>query len=175
MKNHSKKTIWIACIVVVVMFSFSFILAPVYNALCRSTGLGGKINLTPYASQLIAPDTTHPITVQLLATNNANLPWEFYPRATSVKTFPEDNTKIIFHVKNNTKKTMTVQAIPSISPWQAAVHFHKIECFCFKKQILKGGVSLDMPVIFRIDKALPADIHVITLAYTLFDVTASKP
>jgi len=61
---------------------------------------------------------------------------------------------------------MTVQAIPSITPWQAAVHLHKIECFCFTQQTLKAGESIEIPVLFRIDKALPTEIKTVTLAYT---------
>ena len=65
---------------------------------------------------------------------------------------------------------MTVQAIPSISPGLAVAHFHKLECFCFNQQSLKSGEALEMPLMFKIDKDLPRNIHTITLAYTLFDV-----
>jgi cytochrome c oxidase assembly protein subunit 11 len=69
---------------------------------------------------------------------------------------------------------MTVQAIPSMTPSEALGHFHKIQCFCFNQQSLKGLESKDMPMIFRIDKEIPKEIHVITLAYTLFDVTPNE-
>ena len=69
---------------------------------------------------------------------------------------------------------MTVQAIPSMTPTEAISHFHKIECFCFRQQTLKGRESREMPLIFQIDKDLPKDIHVITLSYTLFDATPKE-
>jgi cytochrome c oxidase assembly protein subunit 11 len=69
---------------------------------------------------------------------------------------------------------MVAQAVPSIVPGKAVEFFHKTECFCFTQQALDAGKSIDMPVVFIVDQALPADIHTITLSYTLFDVTASK-
>ncbi len=172
MRHPQHKTILILTATVVIMFSFSFAMAPLYNALCKATGINGKPNLVPYTEQETnAPDLSHPITVQFITTTNANLAWDFYPRKSSIKTHPDEDTKILFFVKNNTNKTMTVQAIPSITPWQSVKYFHKIECFCFTQQTLHAGESLEMPVVFRIDKQLPPEIHTITLAYTLFDVT----
>ena len=69
---------------------------------------------------------------------------------------------------------MQVQAIPSMTPTNALAHFHKIECFCFEQQTLKSQESKEMPMIFRIDNALPKEVHVITLAYTLFDTTPKE-
>lgn len=171
--QSSRKTVVLLLSVVIFMFGVSFAMAPLYNALCRSTGWGGKINLVPYVSDT-APDLEHPITIQFVTMNNANLPWNFSPQQLSVTTHLEENTKMIFTMKNNANKIMTVQAIPSITPWQAAKYFHKVECFCFSQQTLAAGESLTIPVIFRVDHQLPPDIHVITLAYTLFDVTHSK-
>jgi cytochrome c oxidase assembly protein subunit 11 len=69
-------------------------------------------------------------------------------------------------------EAMVAQAIPSVSPARAAEYFHKTECFCFNQQPLDGRTSAEMPLQFIIDRDLPADIHTITLSYTLFDVTA---
>ena len=112
--------------------------------------------------------------MQFVTTTNADLAWDFYPKAHSLDIQPEANNTMLFYVKNNTQHTMTVQAIPSITHWQAAKHLHKIECFCFRQQTLKAGETLAMPVVFRIDKDIPSDIKTVTLAYTLFDVTSQK-
>ena len=69
---------------------------------------------------------------------------------------------------------MTVQAVPSFTPLVAARYFHKVECFCFTQQTLAPGESKAMSVVFRLDHQLPAELHTITLAYTLFDVSKMK-
>jgi cytochrome c oxidase assembly protein subunit 11 len=70
---------------------------------------------------------------------------------------------------------MTAQAVPSISPGSAAVYFHKTECFCFTQQVLQPGQRIEMPVRFIVDRDIPEDVRHLTLGYTLFNVTASKP
>jgi len=49
-------------------------------------------------------------------------------------------------------------------------------CFCFNNQLLEAGQSLEMPVIFVINPALPKHVKTVTLSYTYFDVsnTANK-
>jgi cytochrome c oxidase assembly protein subunit 11 len=102
------------------------------------------------------------------------MPWEFYPKTKTIDVHPGENNKIFFYAKNPTGKDMSVQAIPSMTPTEALSHFHKIQCFCFTQQTLKAHQSRDMPMIFRIDNDIPKDIHVISLAYTLFDTTPKE-
>jgi cytochrome c oxidase assembly protein subunit 11 len=172
-----RKVIAITGAAAAVMFSFCFAIVPFYSVICRATG----INTSVPDQDLVKPATganAHPvadvnreITIQFVAEHNMGMPWDFYPKTKSVKIHPGQNTKVYFYARNATDKDMTVQAIPSITPVQSMSHFHKIECFCFKQQSLKAHQSRDMPLIFNVDNDIPKDVHVITLAYTLFDVT----
>lgn len=176
MLNPIKKTVLMGACCALLMFGFSFALSPLYRIVCKTTGLNGGVNVAEIndANANSLPDTQKNITVQFVATNNDNLPWDFYPQKNTLVVHPEQTAEMHFFAKNNTKHTMTVQAIPSFAPAVSARYFHKIECFCFRQQTLKAGESKDMAVVFRVDKALPADIHIITLAYTLFDVTQQR-
>jgi len=49
---------------------------------------------------------------------------------------------------------------------EAAMYFKKTDCFCFKRQLLKSGEEKDMPVVFVVDRDLPAGIDNIVLTYT---------
>jgi cytochrome c oxidase assembly protein subunit 11 len=172
-KSHRKIFI-IGSIAAVVMFAFCFAIVPVYSKICLATG----INTSVPTSQLTTPttasktvDLSREVTIQFVAMNDMGLPWDFSPQVKSVVVHPGENTKVFFHVRNTTTNQMVVQAIPSMTPTDAISHFHKIECFCFRQQTLAGRTSKEMPLIFNVDKDLPKEMHVITLAYTLFDVT----
>lgn len=171
--SHKKIIIW-ASIATTLMFCFCFAVAPFYSIICRATGISTSIptkELISITSAKQGVDTTRTITVQFVATNHMGMPWDFYPRTTSVTIHPGENKKVYFYARNMTNKPMIVQAIPSMTPTEAMSHFHKIECFCFRQQALKAREDKNMPLIFNVDKNLPKDIRVITLAYTLFDVT----
>jgi len=45
-KKELRKTVAIITVIVFILFSFSFALVPLYNTLCRTTGLNGRVNLT---------------------------------------------------------------------------------------------------------------------------------
>lgn len=175
--NKSNKKIFIiGGIAAGIMFAFCFAMVPLYSLVCKKTGINNTLStdlITPAAAEAIsqATDLSREVTVQFTATNHMGMPWDFYPRIKSIKVHPGEKTKIIFFAKNPTINDMVSQAIPSMTPVEAIGHFHKIECFCFNQQKLKAGESKDMVMIFQIDKDLPKDIHVITLAYTLFDAT----
>ena len=65
------------------------------------------------------------------------------------------------------------QAVPSISPTGTAKYFHKTECFCFSPQKFAAGEGRDMPVRFIVDPGLPSNVDKLTLAYTIYDATAT--
>ena len=101
--------------------------------------------------------------------------WQFGPQADQISVHPGATQEIRFVAYNPTDKPMTAQAIPSVSPSRAAAYFHKTECFCFTQQVLQPGERIEMPVRFFVDRDLPADVHHLTLAYTLFDITSRQP
>jgi len=64
---------------------------------------------------------------------------------------------------------VTGQAVPSVSPGNAARYLRKIECFCFTEQYLEAGEAQQMSVRFYIDEELPEEINTLTLSYSLFN------
>jgi cytochrome c oxidase assembly protein subunit 11 len=83
---------------------------------------------------------------------------------------PGELRQVMFEIVNGTDRVMTGQAIPSYGPPHAAQYFRKLECFCFSQQTLQPGERRQMPVVFVVDSALPADVATITLSYTFFEV-----
>jgi cytochrome c oxidase assembly protein subunit 11 len=178
-KKKHRRVFVVGGIAAVAMFAFCFAMVPLYSIICKKTGINTSIAngelLTKAEAAHTAPDLSREVTIQFTATNHMGLPWDFYPQQKSVRVHPGENVTVYFYAKNTTDKTMTVQAIPSMTPPESISHFHKIECFCFRQQTLAAHASKSMPLIFRIDKELPSSVHVITLAYTLFPTTASTP
>lgn len=178
---QNRKLIIITASAAAIMFGFCFAMVPLYNVFCKATGVstssanGALLSQATPAQLKEQPDLSREITVQFTATNHNGMPWAFYPKVKSITVHPGESHQVLFYAKNTTPQKMTVQAIPSMTPTEAISHFHKIQCFCFNQQSLSAGESKDMPMQFRIDKAIPKDVHVITLAYTLFDVTPTPP
>jgi len=174
LRNKNFRLMMILLIIVVLMFGFGYLMVPFYNVLCNVLGINGKTGSATVAANVSSIDKTRMITVQFIASNNANLPWKFYPLKTTVRVHPGANTKVAFFAENESGKTMTVQAIPSVTPGLAAVYLKKTECFCFAQQTLASKESMDMPLLFHIDRDIPKNINTVTLGYTLFNVTGKK-
>jgi len=171
--NNIAMTVGKLSVVVVVMFAFVFVvMVPLYDALCDALGINGKTSGERYQVVESAVDTSREVRIQFVATNNDSMPWEFRPTDSVLKVNPGASNDTAFYARNPLAKDMIAQAIPSISPSRAAEYFHKTECFCFNQQPLAAGEQTDMALQFIVDQDLPADIHTITLSYTIFDVTA---
>jgi cytochrome c oxidase assembly protein subunit 11 len=161
-------------LIVIGMFGFGFALVPIYDVFCDITGLNGKTENEAFvpADQIV--DTSREITVQFITTNNDQMIWEFRPEVFTIKAHPGQEILTTFFARNPTNQSMVGQAIPNVSPGRAAVYFHKTECFCFEKQMLKGGETITMPVKFIVDRDVPDNVNTITLSYTLFDITDAE-
>ncbi len=161
-------------VLVVAMFAFGFALVPIYDVMCDAFGINGKPSGNAYRGSQVV-DEARQVRVQFLATNSADMGWEFHPKADELVLSPGAVGEMLFVARNPSDRPMTAQAIPSIAPSEAAAYFHKTECFCFTQQMLQPGERIEMPVRFIVDRDLPRDVHHLTLAYTLFDITARKP
>lgn len=173
MPNKHVKLVGILTLVVVGMFAFGFALVPIYNSLCKTLGINGKITREAAAgpTQSTQRVVDREVTVEFVATNNSGVPWAFYPKTRKITVHPGEVATLAFYAENKTDHRMTVQAIPSVTPGIAAKYIKKTECFCFTQQTLNGHEAMDMPLLFHLDLDLPAKVKTITLAYALFDVT----
>lgn len=173
MQKKHIKTVTTLILVVIGMFAFGFALVPIYNSLCKSLGINGKVTLkaVKYDAKKSVINNNRIITVEFVATNNSGIPWAFYPKTSKIRVHTGEIARLAFYAENKTAHKMTVQAIPSVTPGIAAKYIKKTECFCFTQQTLGGHEAMNMPLLLHIDNDLPNNIQTITLAYTLFDVT----
>ncbi len=173
-----QKTVKWIVLIAVFMFGFSFALIPLYNVLCKITGLNGKIDIesaTLYQPALYKSDTINPqarlITLEFDTTRNQDLDCEFRPEHPALQVTIGELTTTTYHVRNLSNRTLLLQAIPSISPGIAAKYLKKLECFCFSKQTLGPYESKVLPLRFWLEPEIPKNIKRLTLSYTLFDIT----
>ncbi|MGO1499656.1 MAG: cytochrome c oxidase assembly protein [Marinobacter sp.] len=151
------------------MFAFGFALVPLYDVFCDITGINGKTSGRYESTERVAADMNRTIKVQFLAQNGPDMPWVFRPVERSVEVHPGEPTTVNFYAENPTGQDMVGQAIPSLSPSEGTLYFHKTECFCFNQQPLSAGQNTEMPLVFIVDQDLPEHITKLTLSYTLYD------
>lgn len=173
---NSKNTrlVKILVLVVVGMFGFGFALVPLYDVLCKVTGLNGKIEQAALKEVAYPIDSKREITVEFLTMVNENTPLKFRAETKQIKVHPGQYYTVKFYAENLTDRPMVARAIPSISPGLTTEFFNKTECFCFSQQTFKAKEAKEMPVRFAVDPKIPSDYKTITLAYTFFDNTKTS-
>lgn len=152
------------------MFGFGFALVPLYGALCDLTGFNGRTSDMVLAADVSEqPDEQRLVTVEFLTTVNGGRPWEFAAETQTLRVHPGKLYTVNFTARNAQDHAVVAQAVPSVTPWNAARHLKKTECFCFRQQAFAAGERKQMPVRFMLDPELPADVDTVTLSYTFFD------
>lgn len=155
-------------VMAVSMFAFGFLLVPLYEVMCKITGIGGRTNAEAATISATQEVSGRLITVEFIAVLNEQAPWEFRPTVTSMQVHPGKLYNTAFFARNLTDGVLVGSAVPSVAPGQAAKHFIKTECFCFTQQNFTAGEGRDMGVQFMINPALPEFVDRITLSYTFF-------
>lgn len=175
-------------LVVAAAFAFGFALVPLYNVLCEATGFNGKtgdkkvirdgIGVGGLAAASRAPsriDATRTVTVEFTGTVMPGLPWDMRPLTVSLDLHPGELQQVKYLVRNTSDRTIVGQAVPSVTPGQAAQHFEKLDCFCFAQQTFAPGESRELPLTFIVKPELAKDIRNITLSYAFFSVDKPSP
>jgi cytochrome c oxidase assembly protein subunit 11 len=170
MKDHKRLTFILVC-GVIFMFGFCYMLVPLYQLICKQEGINGKgANYAATIAPGMQIDYSRTIKVTFTTVLHQNLPFKFAPLQKHIYIHPGERKLIYFLAENHAGKEMTVQAVPSITPADAAKYLKKTECFCFTQQYFYKNEKADMPVYFFVEPNVPQGIKEITLAYTLFDV-----
>ena len=169
--RKNARTAGIMALLVAAMLGLAFASVPLYRMFCELTGFDG----TPLRAERAPGAVAGQIGVRFDANINKDLPWRFEPVQETVRIAPGARTQILYRATNLTARTTTGTAVFNVSPEIAGQYFSKIECFCFSEQTLKGGETVDMPVVFYVDPKIREDqdtkhIDEITLSYTFYQV-----
>jgi cytochrome c oxidase assembly protein subunit 11 len=169
-RSNARTALTMAAIVAA-MLGLAFASVPLYKLFCEVTGFAG----TPIKADRAPGAVAGEIGVRFDANVHPALPWRFEPKQTTVRIHPGAQTQTYYHSVNLSSRPVTGQASFNVSPTLAGKYFRKIECFCFTEQTLRGGESVDMPVLFYVDPAIRTDpntrhIDEITLSYTFYPV-----
>ncbi|NJD24263.1 MAG: cytochrome c oxidase assembly protein [Betaproteobacteria bacterium] len=165
-------------------FAFAFALVPLYNVLCDATGFNGRTGNGRSGfgvgglagSNVPAPrvDTGRRVRVEFTGTVMPGLPWDMRPLTVDLDIHPGELQQVSYLVRNTSNRPVTGQAVPSVTPGQAAQHFEKIECFCFEQQTLGPGEAREMPLAFIVKPEVDRDITHITLSYAFFSIEGQR-
>lgn len=165
-RNH----LWRLSAATIGMFAFGFALVPLYDALCELTGFNGRSSGMSLASSVTEQaDESRTVTVEFVTTVNGGAPWTFSAETQKMQVHPGKLYAVNFTAQNLRAEAVVAQAVPSVTPWNAAKYVKKTECFCFRQQPFAAGEEKLMPVRFILEPELPADVDTVTLSYTFFD------
>jgi cytochrome c oxidase assembly protein subunit 11 len=162
--------LFVAC-----MVGLAYASVPFYRMFCQVTGFGG----TPQRAET-APDKTleRRMTIRFDANTAGSLPWLFEPVQRSLEVKVGEENFAYYRAANKSDHAVTGTAVFNVTPDTTGAYFNKIQCFCFTKQTLKAGESIELPVSFFVDPAIVEDhgldkVNTITLSYTFYPASQS--
>ena len=156
-------------LIVLIMITLVAFSVPLYDIFCRVTGYGGKTNTSDVLSSNIID---RQIKLNFNADVNDSVFWSFEPPK-DVEFKIGENLRVNYIAKNLSNTSSSGTATFNVLPAKVGPYFIKTQCFCFEKQALKPGETVEMPVVFYIDPSINEDptmkdVEEITLSYTFF-------
>ena len=162
------KGFWIKLVSVpILMFFFAYAMVPIYDVLCDLTGFNGKTG-TVETEQAYDVDEERMVSVSFFAATSPGFPVQFGPKVASMEVVPGKFYTTSYVAKNTTDEVIYGQAIPSVAPTDAALHFKKLECFCFIKQGFQPNEEVEMTLRFVIEPEMEERIKDVSLSYNFY-------
>ena len=168
---RNRRTALIAGAVALAMVGLAYASVPLYRIFCQVTGFGGTTMRVSEAQAATVKLAAGTISVRFDGNVDRGMPWKFGPEQTTQEMRIGQRKMALYRAQNLSDKPITGVASFNVSPDLAGKYFNKIQCFCFNKQTLQPGQSVDMPVIYYVDPAIMTDpelkdLQQITLSYT---------
>ena len=169
--SGSRRTVLALVGIVVTMGVLGLASVPFYGWFGRATGYGGAPSQTDAASPVILERT---IRVRFEATSPRDRPWSFRPLQRQIELRIGETALIHYEAYNPTDRPVAIRAGYNVAPYNTGGYFRKIDCFCFRTQVLQPGERVLAPVSFYVDPGIVEDreakyVRSITLSYTLYE------
>ncbi|MCP8895018.1 cytochrome c oxidase assembly protein [Shinella daejeonensis] len=173
----NRTVVTICCAFVLGMIGMSYAAVPLYRMFCQVTGYNGTVQRVEQMSDRVLDKT---IKIRFDANVAPGLPWTFTPVQREIEVKIGETVQVLYMARNLATVATTGQATYNVTPQSAGAYFNKVQCFCFTETTLEPGEEMEMPVVFFVDPDIvdPVEtrgIHTITLSYTFYSHTPSKP
>jgi len=176
-ERRNKRVISGVFAVVFAMVALSYAAVPLYSLFCSVTGYAGT-------TARVDANTAHavldrPVTIRFETQTAPGMPWSFRSEIAQMTLNVGEDGFMNFRAHNPSSRPVTGTAIFNVTPAKAGKYFKKVQCFCFDRQTLTSGQSVNMPVQFYVDPAIAADrflddVKTITLSYTFFHADSQE-
>ena len=156
------------------MLGLSFASVPLYDLFCRATGFGGTTQQSSLRELLGLTKRAEAQTISVRFDGNVNgLDWRFAPSQVEMEVTLGELYETFYTAENLSSRALAGVATYNVTPAKAGAYFHKIECFCFVEQTLRGKEKVAMKVVFFLDPALRDHeewdtFDTVTLSYSFF-------
>src|SRR5262245_56892400 len=137
-RRHRTIALWCAALVAA-MVGAAYASVPLYRLFCQVTGFDGTPRVAKAPSTIKLERT---ITIRFDANVAPGLPWRFEPVQTTLKARIGENALAFYRATNTSDRPVRGTATFNVLPEQTAPFFNKLECFCFKEQLLQPGASV---------------------------------
>jgi len=184
--QNTKNLVWYTMSGLVIMGGMSYAAVPLFKIFCESQGMDPNTDFRDMNIEVLVDRLRQMkkvedrnILVKFVACTSADLKWDFSPQQEEITVAPGETALAFFKAKNNTDRPIVGISTYTIVPYDAALYFNKIQCFCFEEQRLEPGEEVDMPVFFYIDDQYVEDPKLqdqdeICLSYTFFESKGSE-
>ena len=137
--NRTAMGLSIIVLTMIILVAFS---VPLYNLFCRVTGYGGQTNTSEFLSSTILE---RDINLKFSADVNDSIDWSFEPPE-NLEFKVGENILVNYKATNLSDKQTSGTATFNVLPVKVGPYFIKTQCFCFEKQTLNPGESVDMGI-----------------------------
>lgn len=157
---------------------------PLYNLFCKHFGIPQPRVLTgPSAAEAMPANTTgRTVTVRFTANTAVDMPVNFHPQTFSLKAKLGEPILTAYAAQNLTGQSFDGVAVHMLYAMGGGPETDDIspyielqQCFCFAQEHYPPHANLQLPLSFTVRPDLPAGIHTITFAYTLFKALSNDP
>jgi cytochrome c oxidase assembly protein subunit 11 len=171
-ENRNRETLRKLSIIALAMFGFGYALVPLYEKICEVTGINQLVKQDVVTNTQV--DTTRTIIMEFDANVRGNIAWDLVPRERKRTIHPGELVRVVYDLRNTSDVSVEAQAIPSYGPQSAGQYVKKLACFCFTQQRIRAGESRELSVVLVVEPDIPADVHTVTLSYTMFEIDGTQ-
>jgi cytochrome c oxidase assembly protein subunit 11 len=182
-RKHTKLLI-VQIVVLLLMTAFAAAMVPLYSLLCHALNISvprAAVGDVGVAGSGIKP-TDRVVEVRFVGEVSKGVPMTFAPMTYSMRVHVGAPVLTAYKAFNTSPVGMDGVAVHMIygmggrgEDGDIADYIDLRQCFCFELQHYPAGEEKMLPLNFIITPDLPAGVHTITFAYTLFKALPNDP